>query len=570
MKIYIVTSNKKKEKELSKYFKNIGLKTYHLTTMNNNNEDIFLKNGDSCLIISEQTKLISQDTGRLSLLDKFEEVVHESTVSATYIEKKNNEVIKTKNYFTASVEGFLFPSLKTEREDVYNWDEIFFSGKSMQSYQHMKDKGIKNSARDIAFAKLINEMNYLFKFETKVNLNFNKLEKDEVISFESFLKDLIDNNKYYKCCKDNLFFNNLLSNIINDGIFVRRASDKSQRNYWLPGLNAGIPLTPKKDDVHEITFMFHDIMHFIFPDLIITGNDKLSKNKYIISRMMSEAFTIVLADIFFVSILKDNGVQYDFSKRKIYPLFENMKFEISLNNIDKIRNLLWANVCFALLGEDQPLLDIVNNEKAFYDYKNKYQRFFQEDYRWTLNNYKNISKNHLINKKWYEYIKTNFGSIIYSTEDYCSQINNEMPIKEQISVIFDEMFNKIINMSLSYKEYNEGITLTNAFNRYISGQCYIFYKYETTYNSLFLEQIMNITSKGIHSFDDIVYIRSIYKAYLNKLETDNLITQYDKEKFENIFPVFDPFYVFYDRNDNESFQDTLNIVYSQKNRGLYV
>lgn len=564
MKIYIVTSNKKKEKELSKYFKNIGLKTYHLTAMNNNHEEVYLKNGDSCLIISEQTKLISNDTGRLSLLDKFEEVIHESTVSATHIEKKNNEIIKTKNYFTASVEGFLFPSLKTEREDVYNWDEIFFSGKSMQSYQNMKDKGIKNSARDIAFSKLINEMNYLFKFETKVNLNFNKVEKDEVISFESFLKDLIDNNKYYKHCKNNLFFNNLLSNIINDGIFVRRASDKSQRNYWLPGLNAGIPLTPKKDDVHEITFMFHDIMHFIFPDLIITGNDKLSKNKYIISRMMSEAFTIVLADIFFVSILKDSGVKYDFSKRKIYPLFENIKFGINLNNIDKIRDLLWANVCFALLGEDKPLLDIVNNQDAFNDYKSKYQRFFQEDYRWTLNNYKNISKNHLTNKKWYEYIKNNFGPIIYSTEDYCPQINNEMPIKEQISVIFDEMFNKIINMSLSYKEYNEETALTNAFNRYISGQCYIFYKYETTYNSLFLQQIMNITSKGIHGFDDIVYIRSIYKAYLNKLETDNLISNYDKEKFENIFPVFDPFYVFYDKNNNESFQDTLNMVYSQK------
>jgi len=37
----------------------------------------------------------------------------------------------------------------------------------------------------------------------------------------------------------------------------RSASNRREKNYWFPGLNAGIPLVPKRDPVHEATFMAH-------------------------------------------------------------------------------------------------------------------------------------------------------------------------------------------------------------------------------------------------------------------------------------------------------------------------
>ena len=559
MKVFIITSSLKKEVELSRYFKNIGIKTTHLISK----EDFNIKEIDkyeSILLVSEQTQLLSKKDNTLADLNVFQEVIHKSTVYATLITKEEGKIKKEKKEYKASVEGILSPSQKTNRTDVYNWDDIFISEKSMIPYQEMKDKGIKNSARDLAFSQFISDMEHIFKFENKVNLNFNKALTNEVVSFQPFIQDLLNNNPYYKLCKGNDFFSNILSNIIEQGIFFRRASDRSQRNYWLPGLNAGIPLTPKKDPVHEATFMFHDIMHFIFPDLIVTDESKESRNKYIISRMMSEAFTIVLADMFFVSLLDDANIEYDFNKRKIYPLFEKIKFNISLDNIDKIKTLLWANTCFALLGEDEHLEKLVGDENRFEEYKNKYQRFFQEDYKWTNENYKNIKKNCVINKDWYEKMVCHFPGIIYSAKDYAPQFNIYLPLKEQVLIIFEEMFEKI--KLFAENKGNAKNSLKNAFTRYMIGQMNIFYKYETVYNRIFIEELIN-RIMNIENDKDIEEIKNIYNMYLNKLVCMDLITTYDFERYKNIFPVFEPFYVFYESQKEESFNDILNNIFNE-------
>lgn len=559
MKVFIITSSLKKEIELSRYFKNIGIKTTHLISK----DDFNIKEIDkhnSILLVSEQTQLLSKKDNTLADLNVFQEVVHKSTVYVTLLTKEEDKIKKVKKEYKASVDGILSPSQKTNRSDIYNWDDIFISEKSMIPYQEMKDKGIKNSARDLAFSQFISDMEHIFKFENKVNLNFNKAAINEVVSFEPFIQDLLNNNPYYKLCKDNDFFSNILSNIIEQGIFFRRASDRSQRNYWLPGLNAGIPLTPKKDPVHEATFMFHDIMHFIFPDLIVTDESKESRNKYIISRMMSEAFTIVLADMFFISLLDDANIEYDFNKRKIYPLFEEIKFNISLDNIDKIKNLLWANTCFALLGEEEHLEKLVGDKNRFEEYKNKYQRFFQEDYKWTNENYKNIVKNSHINKEWYEKMTCHFPGVMYSAKDYAPQFNIYLSLKEQVSIIFEEMFAKIILFTTN--KGNTEKSLTNAFCRYMIGQMNIFYKYETVYNRIFIEELID-GIMNIENNKDIEKVKNIYNMYLNKLVCMDLITTYDFERFKNIFPVFEPFYVFYESKKEESFNDILNNIFNE-------
>lgn len=335
MRIIISTSNKHKEIEFSKYFKNIGLKTEHIYQYS----DLIFKENEDFICIREQTQLLNKKTLLPSTYSHFEEVIHISTVT---LELKKDS-LHTKEDFTAQIDGFIFANKKTDRSDIYNWDDIFVSAKTMKTYQDMKDRGLKNSARDIAFSKAIEKINYIFHFENKINLNFNPSNIDNVISFEPFIKNLFDNNAIYKEVYKNKLFKNLINNILNSGIFIRRASDRKEKNYWLPGLNAGIPLTPKKDEFHELTFMFHDIMHFIYPDLLVVDNIESSKNKYIISRMMSEAFTLVLADMLFVDLLKNSGFDYDFSKRKIYPIFEKCKFEIKPENINKLKELLWES-----------------------------------------------------------------------------------------------------------------------------------------------------------------------------------------------------------------------------------
>lgn len=553
MNIYIATSNPKKEVELSKYFKNIGLKTI---TIPIENIPILLEDKKDFMCVREQTQLVSKSDGKKSLLDKFEEVVHYSKITLMICKDKK---VQTK-YFDASVEGLIFPSLKTTRPDIYNWDDIFVSVKTMKTYQEMKDNGIKNSARDIAFSKMIDELPEMFKFDSKVNLNYNPVSYDEVISFEPFIKQLFDNNEYFSIVYKNDFFKTLVDKILLDGLFIRRASDRKQKNYWLPGLNAGIPLTPKKDALHELTFMFHDIMHFLYPDLVVTKDNKENKHKYIISRMMSEAFTLVLADMLFISILKNNNVDYDYNKRKIHPLFENIAFDISFDNLPKLKKLLWANVCFAVLGEDEPLKTLVKNDDAFEAYKEKYQRFFQEDYRWTSNNYLNISKDALKNTKWLEVIYSVSDKIVPNSNDFAPLFNINCSLKEQVESIFEVMFDKIKKLDDEKIEYNEDSARTNAIRRYMSGQLAIFFRFETLYNSLFVEQITLILKKEILTTTDLDNMRDLYNVYINKLMEDNYITKYESNSFKNIYPIFNPFYVFYEQQKIETFKETMTSI----------
>lgn len=554
MKIFISTSSLHKEKELSKYFKDIGLKTTHILY-----EDIeTAKNsGEDYICVREQTFLVSKSTGEPSKYDKFEEVVHQSTVT---LEVSQGNVVTTK-HFPASVDGFIFPNLKTDREGVYNWDEIFVSARTMKSYQEMKDHGIKNSARDLAFSQVTDELSHVFNFDKKINLNFNPIEINEVISFEPFIHQLFQENEYYKVAYKNPVFKNIVNYVMNEGLFIRRAGDRKQKNYWLPGLNAGIPLTPKKDALHELTFMFHDIMHFIYPDVMVTNNDPTSRKKYIISRMMSEAFTIVLADMLFISLLKDEGVEYDYEKRKIYPVFKQCQFPITKENVGKIEELLWANVCFALLGEEEPLANLVNDAEVMANYKHKYQRFFQEDYRWTAHNFDNVSHNYQKNKRLVDHIYGTAGEIVPETGSFAPTFNPNDSLKDQVYMIFKNMFSKLETVIKSDIEYNKELAFSNAVKRYFSGQIGIFFKFETLYNDLFLKQISHHLSKSVLNEQDLAEMKALYSVYIDKLKEDNYISNYTAQGFKNICPMFDPFYVFYEKKEEETFSETLTDIF---------
>jgi inosine/xanthosine triphosphate pyrophosphatase family protein len=554
MQIFIATVNKHKEPELSRYFKNIGLKTTHIYPKDVSN---LPSTHSEYMCVREQTTLISKKTGVQSLNDKFEEVVHTSIIQLDSYSNGTNHT----SYFQASVEGMIFPNLrKNNSELVFGWDDIFVSSKTMKTYQEMKSKGLKNSARDIAFSKMIDSLPHIFQYSNKVNLNFNPVEIDEVISFEPFIKQLFDNNQYYSIAYKNNAFRSIINHVLNEGLFIRRASDRKQRNYWLPGLNAGIPLTPKKDELHELTFMFHDIMHFIFPDLIVVSDDKQGKHKYIISRMMSEAFTLVLADMIFISLLKESGIEYDYNKRKIYPLFENIKFEINSDSLSQLKQLLWANVNFAVLGNDDELRALVKNDRAVDSYKEKYQRFFQEDYRWTNSNYSNIAIDSNRNKKWIEDIYAVCGNVVPTTENYCENLI-EGDFESQVKIIFEEMFSKLESIISSDVQYKKELALSNAIKRYSSGQMALFYRFETLYNELFIQQISSILKKEIIDNTDLQDIKALYDVYIGKLVSDDFITEYEAKSFKNIYPMFSPFYVFYDQSEEQTFHETLNAIF---------
>lgn len=555
MKFFVLTSSPHKKKEIEKYFIDAGIKIKWITDRKDIEEE------DDYFLIREQTQLLNE-SGKICTLQHVEKCIHTSIV---YIEMKESNSLINKEY-QASVPGFVFPNLKnTLKKEIYDWDDVFVSKNSHLSYQQMKEKGIKNSARDIAFSLMTDDFKKLFLLKQQMNLNFNHIEGKEVVSFQPVIYDLLKNNEIYSIAYKNEFFKPILNKVLNNGLFIRKATTRAQKNYWLPGVNAGIPLTPKKDSIHELTFMFHDIMHFLFPDFILNGNTPKDKKIYIISRMMSEAFTIVMADFLFIDVLKKSGIEYDFEKRKIYPLFKNLNIDVSLSSLSKIKEVLYKNALFVLMGNEKELKNLVKDDINFEKYKEKYQPFFTEDYIWTNNNANHFMGYSDVNERWYDYVSSKGLNHLKTTKQFSHLSSSTKEIFDQI---FEVFFSTIENAISENTQYNEVLSYKNAYLNYLSGQMMIFYNYSTHYNDLFKSSIEKEIERlmSANSYETVISvcekINSIYAMYLDTLNEDKLMSSYKAEQYKNIYPMFDPFYVFYDKKEQRKFDDIFKDILS--------
>jgi adenylate kinase len=225
---------------------------------------------------------------------------------------------------------------------VFGWDDKFILLETNESYHRHRERGLKISSRDMVLSLFLQDRIY---YKHLLNLKHSPLSLTRPVDFRADVAVFVAKKEFYQTSYFKLFgLHNLLTHVLNEGIFFKGADTRLEANYWQPGLNAGLPLIAKKDTVHEITFMFHDFGHFLMKDLIYTGvNTSLHRHVYMIHRMMSESITIMLADGLFVHSLKSqatmmqnclqtrsddpdaaslNGLKdYDFTARKIYPLF---------------------------------------------------------------------------------------------------------------------------------------------------------------------------------------------------------------------------------------------------------
>lgn len=555
MNIYLKTSNKHKQKEVENIFQGYGL---NVSTISPSEvvTDLFLNKNlpKEFFILSEKSKLIIDGVEKSTLeLNHLDKVTHKSTSTVSHF--KDGEYVGDLVY-TSDVEGFIDLTKKeTDNEDIYDWDDIMVEVNTMRTYYEMGLDTNKFSARTQSISKFINQ---LIKFDKKINLNFNPIEQHEVLSFDGEIYDLIDNNKYFSCHENNSMLKEVITHVKNQGLFTRSALNKTQRNYWYPSLNAGLPLVPKKDEIHEVTFMFHDLMHHAVPDLILSGVDtKETREIYVIHRMLSEAITIVLADMVFIDELVKSGYDYDFTKRKIYPIYK--EFKKSGVSKDRIKELVWANVCFALLGDNKELIRL-SNEDVVYNYQDKYEKFFIEDYRWTVNNYKSMTSYKSEMSSWFHCIEhmipdnrklSYFENLIQENDSY----------QDKVFIIFNKVWDDLFENNKKQNKKSKQECISNAFTNYMIGQLFIFFKYRMNDKSDYLRSLIieEISKKEIFNANDIHRIRNFYSLYLDILSKNNIITNTQKESYIEIFPFFETFFVFYDKNlAFSSIKDVLN------------
>ncbi len=139
--------------------------------------------------------------------------------------------------------------------------------------------------------------------------------------------------------------------------------------------------------------MAHDFGHFTIPDLTYVGKNSLSHRRaYVAWRMASEAMTMTLADMFFVDALCKDGVEYDFTTRRIYPLFKDLGIDL-LNKetfVANLKRVVRANYYYCLTGNDSYYRDMLrergSSEENLEKFKEKFMPFFVEDFHWYVHN----------------------------------------------------------------------------------------------------------------------------------------------------------------------------------------
>lgn len=546
MRFYLMTQNDLKYNEINNLFKSYGLTIKKVSNVLEVLSEEKEYNYTEYSVLMEQTSLIrGQSIVGKSNLSNLDLVSHLSKLKVDIFKDKK---LVLSEFFESIVDGFIDFSRKENVNnvcaEVYNWDDIFVELETMKTYQEMKNKSNKFSAR----TKVVSEyLHSVMTFESKIDLNFNPMNQQGVLSFSNDIYNLIDGNEILLKHKGNELLSGLIRSIKSDGLFTRSAVNRNQRNYWYPSLNAGLPLVPKKDEIHEITFMFHDLMHHAMPDLILNGDDsKEVREAYIVHRMLSEAITIVLADMVFVDELVTSGYDYDWTKRRIYPIYE--EFKKGGVSLDRVKELVWANVEFALLGNIEPLI-LLSSESLVLDYKEKYESFFIEDYRWTVNNYDSMMSSRDTLLSWNEGCKdimpsdrmvSVYSDLIFDSGDYDSSV----------SIIFEKMWSMLMDKANNNIEFNIKKANKNTLNNYMIGQMYIFFKLEDVENTKLVFETIKSELKLLDSVTvfDIDRVRKFFNLYLEKLNKRNIITKTELNNYKEIVPLFETFFVFYERD----------------------
>jgi adenylate kinase family enzyme len=499
-----------------------------------------------CLQTEDRKFYVPIDTSSLSHEMK---VIHLSDLEVFEYNSTSFEI--ERSLFSHKTPGYIDMNRRITgnlRNSVFGWDDIFVVEKTNLSFYELKQLGLgtviggnkgnsssKISSRDLNITKYIKEK--LF-YKSLINLKFHRIEGvHRSVDFSIDVADFLSNHPYFNNVSNPFLkdsgLSNVFINVINSGIYFRSSLNRRMRNYWIPGLNSGLPLTPKTDDIHETTFLTHDLCHFGMPDLVFTGiTSHLHKLVYIAWRMMSEALTMTIADMAFIDTLMKTGINYDYSKRRIYPLFKDLSLELDdrqpVTYFKNLKKIIFANYQFCLLGNDTVYQEMLNevgkSNENLIAFSEKFTSFFVNDFKWTSSNYENMCSKSPEIRSWWKDIEflINFsdeqsedheGSLSESSNQKMNSFKlfytvDEIIAKLELKKVFDDMsmmeiegdqtkrltihsnglkvidkiFEFVIHQMIfplfqSKPLLDKSIRLQRSFRRYLCGQLAIFTKY---------------------------------------------------------------------------------------------
>lgn len=508
-------------------------------------------------VCREESDLFERGTHVPSARLDLELVDHLTVITAWYLDE--GELREA--HYEHRAEGFVDRSEGRSEEAGGWWDPIFRLRATGLTYGEMRARGRKHSARDMAISRFLLDRVY---YRRRVDLAATPRAPTRTIDFADDPAAFVAQSPYLAApALAEVGLDRLIAAVLDQGVFFRAAKNRREKIYWWPGLNAGIPYTPKRDPVHEATFMMHDLGHFLLPDLVFTGDGGPALRRvYIAHRMISEAVTLVLADMVFVDVLRRSGVDYDWTRRHAHPLFAAVGIDLRDPEARprRLGELLAANVAYCLYGDDSRWRALLaragTSDEALLDYQGKYAPYFVEDLRWTARNWDGMVERADEFARWWEEsapLRALGDLDLESLEDFAAAIDAtaNTPLPE----LADRILARVLATRLApalrgdLRPRSPDERRERAFLRWLCGNFALFARYPNAADAgLVRERLLRFVAAHHRRLDPaaIDRARAFYERFVDGLAERHLATLDDAATWREIFPLFEPFFIFYD------------------------
>jgi len=471
-------------------------------------------------VVREQTSLRQLSDGR---------VEHQSLLTVCYpdrISPLSGAAEGSRHTWIERVRGRLRENAPT-RDGAYDWDSKFVPSGSHLTLDGLKRRGLKVSARQLAVGAWLQE--WLHYPEPTTWKHMRPTDRvDEWLAGQAILQTP-------KAAPTRA----IIERVHQSGAWFKASENRRVKHYWWPGLNAGVPMTPKKDYVHELTFLVHDLIHWAMPDTVPAADTEMDHRLYVATRMMSEAITLVMADMAFIDQAIADGLEYDTQKRKIHPLYSP---EHSL--VDWCR----AMSHYAIRGDDSKLAKIASSPEALAAFKDKYAPFFEEDLRWTAHNARHLTQS--LDPRWialHAEFAQNCDLRLTSTADYHDAWS------ENDEQLVDRVFDRLWSIHWADGDASQGRALdpsiepeTRRLQRCWLGQIALTHKMDDLPLSRVVREAIVRACFEAPTTAKLAALIPLWDNYVDALEGLSRISGNDNSIFKTYYPVVPPLYVSYD------------------------
>lgn len=352
-------------------------------------------------------------------------------------------------------------------------------------------------------------------------------------------------------------YGNLIRFLSNErGLFLKVGNYPIERAYWNSTTNGGLPIVKKLDPIYEGTFMLHDMFHFVPVDPLLGSAETTHEDRsvYVTHRLLSEASTLVLADMFAVSDagLKEKG--YDTDKRKIFPVFESIVAH-NKGALPSVDILLAANAHFCFTGDATGFRILGASEESIKEFDIKYESIFRDDFLWNLSNFNAMEEEKKRNPAMNEYYAW-LGSHtkVPTLPGYTERVYDEhgVDIARMLSY-FRADFNSALNYNQPIKEAER---IRASYIKYLSGQRIIFSRYAhisdvESYRAAFdisFDTLTGAESQDTHSTRSAARAaNSLVDQFIARLEKERLLLPHEALMNRMAVPLYPVMFVNYER-----------------------